>query len=174
MTSLLRELVSCPKAAWRSRMMVSKPAAASARAQASPITPAPMTMAPVFSVVAKAVADGLPVQGVQAFFLLPLRGDDRFPAATMGNASCRRVGVEAAIAVDAQGGFQGMARVVEPGVNDFAVARAGFLPESGVAFEDDGLEACCGQRAGAGQPDHAGADDDGPCFLCPIRHRHAL
>jgi hypothetical protein len=92
----------------------------------------------------------------------------------MGNTSCRRVGVESATAVDTQTGFQGMAGVVEPGVNDFAVAGTGFLPESGMAFEDDGLEPCSDKRTSAGQPDNAGADYDGPGFLRPVRHDDAL
>jgi len=50
-TSLLRELVSMPMAALASSTTVSMPRNARARAQARPTTPAPITAAPIFSVM---------------------------------------------------------------------------------------------------------------------------
>ena len=52
--------------------------------------------------------------------------------------------------------------VIQPGVNHFAVARAGLGAKSIVAFEDDGLNAAPCQRAGTSQADCAGTYND--CF----------
>src|SRR5262249_22638677 len=43
MTPLLWVLVSCPRRGWRSRTQTETPRAAIARAEARPVTPAPMT-----------------------------------------------------------------------------------------------------------------------------------
>src|SRR5262247_108827 len=43
MTPLLWVLVSCPGRGWRSRTQTDRPRAAIARAEARPVTPAPMT-----------------------------------------------------------------------------------------------------------------------------------
>src|SRR4051812_32362782 len=54
MTSLLRELVCVPIATSDSRTITSRPASASARAHASPTTPAPMTTESTCSIVPRA------------------------------------------------------------------------------------------------------------------------
>src|SRR5690606_12127669 len=104
------------------------------------------------------------VQGADLFFP---GGDDELAAARVGYAVGCAVVVQGLAALDAQPGLERAARVVETGVDDFAVARAGGGADGGFGFQRQGFQP--GQGAGArhGQADDAGADDDA---VDAIRH----
>ena len=75
--------------------------------------------------------------------------------------------VEPPLALDAEPRLQAAGRVVDAGMDDLAVARAGLAADQLVTFQEDNLAPGLGQRPGRGQPDDAGADDD---RFDPLRH----
>ncbi|MNS94607.1 hypothetical protein D3C72_1288300 [compost metagenome] len=74
--------------------------------------------------------------------------------------------IESRLAFHAKPGLEASGRIIEPGVNDFAVAGGSGRAEFLFAFEDDDGEATHRQLACCRQSDHPGSDDDG----VDIRH----
>ena len=115
-----------------------------------------------------AVGLALALQGVEAGFLGRRGGDDELAAGPVGHLVGAAEFVEQFPPPQAQGRLMGAARVVEAGVDDFAVAGAGLLAESGVLFHHHRVDAAPRQFPGAGQAHHPGADHH---RSRPFRHR---
>ena len=86
--------------------------------------------------------------------------DDELSAATVGDAVRRAVRVELLASGDAQPGLQRPRRVVEPGMDHFAVARTGAGADSVLALDDERLQALPRKRARDREADDPGADHD--------------
>jgi hypothetical protein len=69
-------------------------------------------------------------------------------------------GVEAGVAARAQRRLEAAGRVVDPGVDDLAVAAARLHAEPLVPLEEHDRPAARRELPRARQPDHAGPDDD--------------
>jgi hypothetical protein len=78
----------------------------------------------------------------------------------MGHAARLTPGVERAPTLDAEDGLLALGRVVEPGVDDLAVATrdAASDPALGLERDDGGAALRAGRRRR--EPDDAGPDDD--------------
>ena len=74
----------------------------------------------------------------------------------MRDAALGTIGVQKIASGEAQPRFKRMGLVVDPGMNDFAIARAGMHAEVALALENDHVPAAERQR-----PGHRQADD--PC-----------
>ena len=94
-------------------------------------------------------------------------GDDQLAAIAVRDATAAAVVVEPPLALDAEPRLQAAGRVVDAGMDDLAVARAGLAADQLVALQEDHLAPGLGQGAGDRKADHAGADHDG---LDPLRH----
>ncbi|MDQ5879966.1 MAG: tRNA-dihydrouridine synthase, partial [Pseudomonadota bacterium] len=109
-----------------------------------------------------AIGEALAVQRVQFRQLCRIGGHDQLAATLVRDVVRGTEFVEGVAAGDAQLCLLRAAGVIKPGVDDLAVAGAGFGAEGIVLLEDDRLDAAPCQRAGAGQADDAGTDDH--CF----------
>ena len=101
------------------------------------------------------------------------RRDDQLAAAGMRDPIQTAELVKHRPAFDAQACLECAGRVVNPGVNDPAVVRAGFDPRPGVALEDTNREPARGDEVTARQPGDAGADDGDVDFF-HVRYRRAI
>src|SRR5262249_19135888 len=72
----------------------------------------------------------------------------------------------------AQARFERARRVVDAGVNDFGIARAGVSADALCRFEDDDLVAVARQSPRHGEANHSGADDDTVDALRPMGRRY--
>ena len=102
-------------------------------------------------------------QGVAADLLEPADlavagGDDQLAAAVVGDRAGHTVGVQGIATGDAQPRLEAARRVVEAGVDDFAVATADAGAECILGLQDKYFAAGERERPSAGQSDHAGAD----------------
>ena len=77
----------------------------------------------------------------------------------MRNAELLAKRVQHRFAIDAEPRFDEPRRIVDAGMNDFAVARTHPGPDPAFAFEDDHLPPCTGERPRDGEADDACADD---------------
>ena len=84
--------------------------------------------------------------------------DDQLAEPRVRHAVLGAIGVEALAAGDAGRRLQAALRVVEPAVDDLAVARGGLEADRVGAFEDDDLVPGQRQRPRRRQPDDPGAD----------------
>ena len=113
------------------------------------------------------VAPGPVLEGAQRRQFDFAGGDDELAAAFMADAVPRQVVVEALAAAATEPRLQAVRRVVDPGVDDFGIARTDLAAEGGVGLDDDHLATGPGQAAGDRQADDPGADDD---TLDPFSH----
>ena len=97
------------------------------------------------------------MQRVELRSLRGARGHDQLAAAAVGDSTLSAIGIQRIAAFNAQARLERAARVVEPGVDDFTVARADAGADGRLALQHDGLEAAQGQRTR-----HRQADDAGP------------
>jgi len=70
-------------------------------------------------------------------------------------------GVEFAAAQDAEARLEAARGIIDAGMDDFAVARRGFLADSLAALQNDDGAAGARQRARGGEADGPRANDDG-------------
>ena len=108
-----------------------------------------------------AVGERAPLDRAQQLDLRRRRRDDELAAAPVADAARFAVRIEQAPAGDAEPRLQRRRRVVEAGVDDFAVARAGAVADAGCRLEHDRLAAAQRQLARDREADRAGPDDDG-------------
>ena len=78
----------------------------------------------------------------------------------MRDAALGAIGVQEIAAGDAQPRLQRTGVVVDAGVNDLAVARAGVHAEMALALQDDHFPAAARKRPGRRQADDSRTDDD--------------
>ncbi|MNT31679.1 hypothetical protein D3C72_1675250 [compost metagenome] len=109
----------------------------------------------VHAVGAGALRDALQLRG-----LLRAGGHDELAQALVRHAPFGAIRIEQVLAAHAEAGLEAARRVVDAGVYDFGVARAGAGADGLGGFRHQHLAAGLGQRAGDRQADHAGADDD--------------
>jgi hypothetical protein len=88
-------------------------------------------------------------------------GDHQLAAARVAYPVLRAPGVQALAALHAQAGLERAGRVVQPGVDHLAVARADAGAEGGLALDHHHLASGAGEAVGAGEADHASADHYG-------------
>ena len=86
--------------------------------------------------------------------------DDQLAAIAMRHAMLGAIGIEHAPAGDAGPRHQAALGIVDAGVDDLGIARAGLGADAFGGLDDDDLTAGKGKRAGHGEADHAGADHD--------------
>src|ERR1051326_5088484 len=86
--------------------------------------------------------------------------DDQFPEPGMRDAVLSAIEVEPFTPFDAAARLQAPLWIIEPAMDDLAVARRGFEPDRVGAFENDDLMPGERQRARRGEADDPGADDD--------------
>ena len=86
--------------------------------------------------------------------------DDQLAAAPVRDPVLVAVGVEALAPLDAGARLERPLRVVDPGVDDLGIARAGVGADRFLGLEDHHLAAGPGQRPRHREPDHAGPDHD--------------
>ncbi len=122
---------------------------------------------------------GLPTDRVQLRELVLGGGHEQLAAAPVGDAALVAVAVERVLARDAEARLERAGRVVDAGVDDLGVARAGLGADRVGGLQDHYLPA--GEREGArhGQADDTGADYDGvqaihPCLAHRIGHGSAM
>src|SRR6266850_7296160 len=89
-----------------------------------------------------------------------IAGDDELAAAPVGHAMLDAIFVQQGFAFDAGERLERALRVVDAGVDDFGIARAGMRAYGVLAFEDHHLATGEGERARDREADHPGADDD--------------
>jgi hypothetical protein len=94
-------------------------------------------------------------------------GDDQFAEPGMRNAVPLAIGVEPLAPFDTAARLQTPLRIVEPTMNDLAVARGSLKSDRVSALEDDDLVPGERQRARRGEADDPGADDDRFDFVHP-------
>ena len=105
--------------------------------------------------VVDAIGLGLACNGLELAALRLIRCHDELATALMGNAAFTAVGVETLPAFDAQTGFQRTFGIVNAGVDDLAVARAGARANGFSRLQHHDLPALQRQRPGHRQPHHA-------------------
>ncbi len=94
--------------------------------------------------------------------------DDQLAEPRVRDAALGAIGVEALAAGDAGRGLEAAFRVIEPAVDDLAVARGGLEADRIGALKDDDLVSGKRQRTRRRQPDDTGADHD----RFDLVHRH--
>ena len=90
----------------------------------------------------------------------------------MRDAALRAIAIQRVPSLDAEAGLERSGRVVDAGVDDLGVARAGVLADRALRFQHRHFAAGEGESSGDSQPDPAGADDGGigePGHACLIR-----
>ena len=120
--------------------------------------------------VIHAIGMGPRGDGLQRMQLRRAAGHHQLADAAMGDAALCAVRVERPSPLHAQRSLERARRVVQAGVDDLAVARAGLLAERLMTLDDDRLDAAAGQFARAGQPDDAGTDHYTIDTVCLLRH----
>ena len=110
--------------------------------------------------------DAVDVVGVRAFeqvqqdlFFFLAVGDDELAAIVVVHAACLAIGIQRAIAGHAEARLETARRVVEPGVDDAAVARRGDGAGVGFGLEQQHFAARQRQRARDRESDDACAND---------------
>src|SRR5437016_912609 len=99
--------------------------------------------------------------------LLLAGGDDQLADRGMRHAMLTAIGVEPLAPLDAAARLEAPFRVIEPAMDDLAVARGGLETDRVGAFEDDDLMPGQGQGARRGEPDDPGADHHRFDFVHP-------
>ena len=110
---------------------------------------------------AHAVRGRASLDRLQRLDLRRRRRDDELAAAAMADAARLAIGIERFAAGDAEGRLERPGSVVEAGMDDLAVARAGAVADAGAGLEHDRLPAAQRQLARHRQADGA----------CPHHHR---
>ena len=100
------------------------------------------------------------VQLLERLLLVRVVGNHQLARAPERNAVALAVLEEQTRAFDAVSRLQRPARIVEAGVNDLAVVRAGAQARARFAFQHADALAAAGNGQRRGQTDHAGAHDD--------------
>jgi hypothetical protein len=108
--------------------------------------------------VVDAVGAGTGGDGFEFVDLGRAGGDDQLAAAPVGNPAFGAVGIQLAPAGDAKPRLERAGRVVDAGVDHFAVARADAGAEGRFGFEDNHLAAPVGKLPCHGEADDTGAD----------------
>src|SRR6266851_5244959 len=99
-------------------------------------------------------------QRVQGGFFVRVSGYDEFSGVAEGDIVFGAELIHQAVAFDAEAGFEGIFRVVDAGVNDAAVARAGDHAELGILLDEENVAGALGDGVGDGAADYAAADDE--------------
>src|SRR5271169_5279399 len=92
--------------------------------------------------------------------LILLGGDDQLAQLSMWNPVLAAIGIEPLAPGDATCRLEAASRVVDPAVDDFAVARGGLEPDRPGALQHKHLAAGERQCPCRREPDHSGADHD--------------
>ena len=108
-----------------------------------------------------AVRRGALCDRAQLGYLARAASDDELAATAMADAAGLAIRVQRPPAGDAERGLQRARRVIQAGVDDLAVARAGAVADAAARFEHERFPPVQGELARAGEADHARADDDG-------------
>ena len=111
--------------------------------------------------IGNAIGQRLRMQRFERCDLALLHRHDELAAAPVRHAMRFAIGIQRLAPFDAQPRFQRAARVVQPGVDDLAVARAGARADAFGLVDDDDLMAGLRELARDGQADDARADDEG-------------
>jgi hypothetical protein len=109
--------------------------------------------------IVETVAAAVRRQGFEVPDLPLFGGHDKLPRAPVGEDADGAEVVEEALAFHAQPRLEGSRGVVDPGVDDLAVAAARFLADSGVPLDDADVAARAGELGGDGEADDSGPDD---------------
>ena len=107
-----------------------------------------------------AVGLGAALDRLQQLALLGVGGHDQLAAIAVRHAVLGTIGVELAAALDAGARHQAALGIVDAGVNDLGIARAGLGADAFRRLEHDDLTAGKGKGAGHGEAHHARADHD--------------
>src|SRR5712664_1044522 len=91
--------------------------------------------------------------------------DDQLAAIAMRNAVIRTVFIEGTLTADAHPRHQAAGRIIDAGVDHFAVARRGNGADTFGRFQNDHLAAGLCQPPGDGKTDHPRTDDDALNFV---------
>jgi hypothetical protein len=89
-----------------------------------------------------------------------VRSHDQFAAAPMRHPMRHAVFVQQLLAGDAAARLQRSFRVIDAGVDDLRIARAGMGADRVLGLEDHHLASGHGEATRDGEADHARADDD--------------
>ena len=103
---------------------------------------------------------GLLLDRVQFRELLLVGRDEQLAAALVGDRALVAIAVERVLARHAEPGLQRAGRIVDAGMDDLGVARAGLGADRVRGFQHHHLAAGERERAGYRESHHAGADDD--------------
>jgi hypothetical protein len=95
--------------------------------------------------------------------------NNELAASLYGDTVRIEIGIEHSAPGDAVARLQAALGIVKPGMDDLGIARGGMHRDLVFGFQHDDFAACPGERAGRGEADHAGADDDHIC-LETVRH----
>ena len=104
--------------------------------------------------VVHAIGCGFETDGLQLGHLLRLGCDDQLAAAAVRYAALGGIGVHEGLALHTQPGLERALRVVNAGVYDFAVARAGAGANGVGGFQHPDFTSLQSQRTGHGQAHH--------------------
>ena len=115
--------------------------------------------------VVHAIGGSALLDGAQFIHLIGTGRHDELAAALVGDAALGAVVVQHLLALHAQTRFQRAGRVVDAGVDDLAVARAGAGAKGVGGFQHHHFAPLQRQRARHRQAHHAGADDHGVDLL---------
>jgi hypothetical protein len=108
--------------------------------------------------IVDAIGRGLRLHAAQGLVLRGPRGDHQLAQGAMLDAVLAAIGIQGLLAGHAQPRLERAARVVEPGVDHLAVARADAGADGVRRLEHDALAPAARERARHRQADHAGAD----------------
>src|SRR4029077_15604087 len=98
-------------------------------------------------------------QGGQGGFLVGVGGYDEFAGVAERDVVFGAEVVHQAVAFDAEACFEGIFRVVDAGMDDATVARAGGHTELGILLDEKDVLGAMGDGVGYGPADYAAADD---------------
>ncbi|MOA22557.1 hypothetical protein D3C78_1431200 [compost metagenome] len=110
--------------------------------------------------VVNAIGAGALRNAFQLGRLVAVGGDDELAQALVRHAAFGAIGVQQMLAAHAQARLQAARGVVDAGMDDFGIARAGAGADGLGGFGHQHFAAGLRQRARDGQADHARADHD--------------
>src|SRR5208282_5124391 len=98
-------------------------------------------------------------EGVELGFFLLRFSDDKFTGGAVRNIVLGAKFLGQTIAFHTVAGFPGISRVVDTGVDDAAIARAGGHPELGILLDEKDVLPAAGEGIGEAATDYAAANN---------------
>ena len=110
--------------------------------------------------IGDAVGVGLGLERRELVDLAGVHRHEQLAASLVGNAERLAERVQHRLAVDAEPGLHEPRRIIDAGMDDFAVARADSRADPALALDDDHLAPGAREGPRHGKPDHPSADDE--------------